>query len=333
MVSQITEHGGRHIRLPVGEKGPRLLTALLPLRRLFASGGVDVLHLRSRLPAWAAHLAMQTLSPERRPCVVSTFHSTYSVSPYTAIMAKGDASIAISHFVADYARRHYKVDPRRLHVIHRGVDPGHFTPERVSPERVAALRKDWDAPLDGPPVVLMPARMSRVKGHALFIRALALAKDAPWTAVCLGGAEQAGSYKEELLALAGSLGIRERLRFPGHAGDMAAAYLAASVVVAVPARPEPFGRVAIEAQAMGRPVIAAAAGGHLETVLPGATGWLVGENDPASLARALARAVSLPEETRAMGVRARQWASGFTTLAMCEKTFAVYARALREREL
>ncbi|MFP4476842.1 MAG: glycosyltransferase family 4 protein [Desulfatibacillaceae bacterium] len=331
LVSRLLSEGSRHVRLPVGEKNPRLLRTLAPLVRLLRKGGCDVLHLRSRLPAWAAWTAMAAVPESRGPAVVSTFHGIHSVNPYSAVMARGDAVIAISHFVADHVRENYRVDSRRLVVIHRGFDPAHFDPDAVEESRVAALRRAWQVG-DDAPVILAPGRITRLKGHDVLLRALSAISGMDWVAVCLGEADRDSGYFRELKALARDLGIADRVVFAGHADDMAAAYGAARVVAATSVRPEAFGRVPLEAQAMGVPVVATAHGGFREIVAHGKTGLLVPPGDAAALGRALGRFLADPEMAAAMGGEGRQASLGRTTDAMCGKTFAVYEKVVGERE-
>jgi glycosyltransferase involved in cell wall biosynthesis len=330
LVEKLLHDGGRHLRLPyIGEKSPRSLLHLWPLRRLFQQRGFHILHLRSRLPAWIAYLAWKSLPAARRPRLVTTFHGFYSINAYSAIMTRGERVIAISKAVADHIQRHYGTPRRRIRLIHRGIDPDYFHPSRVGPERVARLKRKWG--LDGRlPIIMLPGRVTRWKGHAVFIRALARLRDLPWRAVCVGPFDGRGSFFQELSGLIESLSLTDAVRFTGHEDDMPAAYTAADIVVsAATDEPEAFGRVSIEAQAMARPIIASAHGGSLETVVDGQTGWLFAPGDDAGLARAIHAALTRPDLAGECGRLGFQRVHDrFTTRRMCRSTLDLYRRLL-----
>lgn len=330
LVEQLLKEGGRHLHMPyIGEKSPRCLMHVWPLRRLFQQRDFHIIHLRSRLPAWIAYLAWKSLAPGKRPGLVTTFHGFYSVNAYSAIMTKGQRVIAISRAVADHIQRHYGTPRRKIRLIHRGIDPDYFHPSRVSPERIAGLKRKWG--LDGRlPIILLPGRVTRWKGHAVFIRALARIRDIPWRAVCVGPFDARGAFFQELNGLIESLSLADGVRFTGHEEDMPAAYAAADLVIsAATDEPEAFGRVSIEAQAMARPIIASAHGGSLETVLDGHTGWLFEPGDADGLSRAIRAALSRPDLGRQLGRHGFQRVHGrFTTRKMCQSTLDLYRQLL-----
>jgi glycosyltransferase involved in cell wall biosynthesis len=330
MVEKLLKEGGRHLRMSyIGEKSPRCLLHLWPLRRLFQQREYPIVHLRSRLPAWVAYLAWKSLPVCRRPGLVTTFHGFYSINAYSAIMTKGQRVIAISRAVADHIQQYYGTPRSRIRLIYRGIDPDVFHPSRVGPERVARLRRKWG--LDGrEPMIMLPGRVTRLKGHAVFIRALAHIRNIPWRAVCLGVFDYRSSFFQELNCLIDALGLRDRVQFAGHEDDMPAAYAAADLIISASTdKPEAFGRVAIEAQAMARPVIASAHGGSLETVLDGRTGWLFEPGDADGLARAIRKALARPDLTGELGRNGfRRVHDRFTTWKMCQATLDLYRQLL-----
>src|SRR5690606_33580660 len=202
--------------------------------------------------------------------------------------------IAISEFIADHIRSVYKIDPERIRVIHRGVDLAIYDPQKVSPARLIQLAREWRLP-DGAQVVVMPGRLTRWKGQTVFLEALAKLGRDDICAVVLGSDQGRTAYSDELSRLVEKLGLAHVVRFVEQCRDMPAAYMLADVVVSASTDPEGFGRIVTEAQAMGKPVIATDHGGARETVLEGQTGWLVPPGDPAALAEALGRALSLPQ--------------------------------------
>ncbi|MGH7039967.1 MAG: glycosyltransferase, partial [Stellaceae bacterium] len=243
------------------------------------------------------------------------------------VMARGDRVIAISDFVAEHAARVYGIGADRLRMIPRGVDLAFFDPQRIGLYRLSALAQAWRLP-DGMPVALLPGRLTRWKGGLDFIAALA-ALPAEICGVMVG-AEQRPGFRAELEAAVAHHGLGARFRIAENCRDMPAAYLLADVVAAPSRDPEGFGRVVVEAQAMGRPVVATDHGGARETIVPGETGWLVPPGDPPALAAAIDTALALaPEARRDLGLRARAHvAQRFTRAAMCARTIDVYEELL-----
>ncbi len=256
MVPRLVREGTRHVRLPVGEKGPGVLRAFSPLRDLILEEKVDILHLRSRVPAWLALAVVRTLPPWKRPRVVTTFHGFYSSKHFSSVMVRGERVIAISRFIADLVRRTYHPPGARIRVIHRGYDAAVFDPARVSPARVESLKRQWGLPPDPGPVILLVGRITRWKGQARFLDALAGIRDLPWTAVLAGDPAENPDFAAYLKFKAARLGLADRVLFPGLCEDVPAAFLASDLAVSASTRPEAFGRVSVEAQAMGRPVAA-----------------------------------------------------------------------------
>jgi glycosyltransferase involved in cell wall biosynthesis len=326
MVATLEKTGSRHIQLPVGGKNPRTLTAVLPLRRLLLKEKIDILHLRSRVPAWVGYLAYKSLSPQLRPRLVTTFHGFYSINAYSAIMTRGEKIIAVSNTVATHIKTCYGVPDHRIQVIHRGFDEQLFSPDRVDTARMGELKDRWSLTGTPTPLIMLPGRVTQWKGHDVFIRSLAEIKNLPWTAVCVGSFDSKQTFMRELAGLIRNCGLEGRIHFVGHCADMPAAYLLSDIVVSASStEPEAFGRVAIEAQAMGKPVVATAHGGSMETVLDGKTGWLVAPGNARSMAFALAEAINQPDLRSDYGRAAMTWTRNqFTVEKMCHETLRLY---------
>ena len=334
MVPQLERVGGRHAGLSLMTKDPlNLLLNAGRLRRLIRNEHVSLVHARSRAPAWSAWLAA------RREGVpfVTTWHGVYSQDLpgkrfYNSVMGRGERVIAISHFVARRIEQHYGVDPGRVRIIPRGVDVTVFDPEFVGGDRIHKLAQAWRLP-PGARVVMLPARLTRWKGAEIMLRAVA-ALPVPHrdTLFCvLVGSDQGRTdFAREVAALAGQLGLGERLRLAGHCDDMPAALMLADVVVAASLKPEPFGRAVIEAQAMGRPIVAFDHGGAAETIEHEVTGWRVAPGQVTALSQAIGTALDLGDEERsALGERARaSVAAHFTTAEMQRRTLDVYREVL-----
>ena len=320
-----------HITLPLASKNPLTMWRnVARLEELIRREGVDLVHARSRAPAWSAEAAARHCGVP----FVTTFHGTYNFSNelkrrYNAVMTKGDRVIAISEFIAQHLRQNYKVAPERVRVIPRGVDLMKFDPDLVSAERMIQLATAWRLP-DGKPIVLLPGRLTRWKGQALLLEALALLSDLEFCCLLVGDDQGRSAFRGELEAKIKSLDLTGKAVLLDHCDDMAAAYKLADVVVSAALEPEAFGRVAGEAQAMGRPVVASEHGGSVEQILPNVTGFFFKPGDAASLAEALRRALTLDNETRG---HMRQQAAlhirtHYSKALMCERTLKVYEELL-----
>ncbi len=328
MTALVERAGGRHVALPLKTKNPlSIWRNAAALTDLIRDHKVSLVHARSRAPAWSAWLACQRTGVP----FVTTYHGTYGEDfplkrQYNAVMARGRIVIAASQYIADLVATRHRVDPARIRVIPRGVDPAVFDPAAVSDELVARLRTEWRLP-EAARAVVLPGRLTPWKGHAVLVDAVARLGRPDVACILLGSHQGRHAYARTLEQQAARLGLGDRLRLVGHADDMPAALLGADVVVHASIKPEAFGRVVIEAQAMGRPVIAADLGGPVETVRHGETGWRVPPGDPDALAAAIAVALSLgAEERAALGQRAR--ASAPTVRAMQDATLEVYERVL-----
>jgi glycosyltransferase involved in cell wall biosynthesis len=300
------------------------------LEALIRAENITLVHARSRAPAWSAWLACQRTGVH----FVTTYHGVYGEEipfkrHYNAIMAKGEIVIAASHFVADLVRTRHKVDPARIRVIPRGVDPVVFDPDAISPDRVARMAQTMRVP-DGMFTVVMPGRLTSWKGQAVLLQAIARLGRQDVCCVLVGSDQGRTKYTKELETIGESLGIADRVRIIGQVDDMPAALMLSDVVVHASTQAEAFGRVVIEAQAMGRPVIASNLGGPAETVTHGVTGWLTTPGDVDSLAAALDEALSMDAEARMdLGDRARSSVlSSYTLQAMRDATLDVYEAVL-----
>lgn len=329
LVPALEALGAQHFTLPLASKTPwGIWRNAARLGALIAAEGVVLVHARSRAPAWSA------LWAARRAAVpfVTTYHATYSENfpgkrAYNAVMAKGDRVIAISGHIAAHVRDRHGVGADRLRIIPRGADLAVFDPAVVDPARAGALRAAWRVP-PGAALVLLPGRLTRWKGQAVLVEALCAVRDAH--AVLAGDAQGRAGFVAELQALAARLGVGERVHIVGHVTDMPAALLAADVVIHASLQPEGFGRTVVEAQAMGRPVIASDLGAPRETVEEGVTGWRVPPGDVQALASVITRVMGLDAAGRAaLGARAR--AAAPSVAAMQAATLAVYAELLSVR--
>lgn len=332
MVRELIRCGATHVEMPLASKNPLVMRRNASrLEALIREQGVDIVHARSRAPAWSALRAATRAGAH----FMTTFHGTYNLGGfglkhfYNSVMTKGERIIAISEFIAEHMRRIYGVAPERIRVVPRGVDIAKFDPARVSQERIIQLAQRWRLP-DGFPVIMLPGRLTRWKGQEVLIRALSELGRHDVRCLLVGSDQGRTGYRQELTDLIKRLDLTDVVHIVDECNDMPAAYMLTDVVVSASTDPEAFGRVVAEAQAMGRPVIASDHGGPRETILPGRTGWLTTPGDAASLATAIDRFLALSAEERGhMAELGQKFVrANFTKEAMCARTLAVYEEVL-----
>jgi glycosyltransferase involved in cell wall biosynthesis len=341
--SEMVRAGGEIIHLPMGTKNPaRMLANAQRLRRIIERRNVDLVHARSRAPAWSAWFAASRLN---KP-FVTTYHGIYNQKGrikgwYNSIMARGDLVIANSHYTAGILKQRHGTPEGRVRVIPRGVDLERFSPAAVPPERVAALRERWGVPSEAR-LVVQAARLTRWKGQFVTIGAAARILEKPDfrdVVFILAGDDQGRTaYRDELANRIAALGLSERILLTGHCTDMPAAFAAATLAIVPSIEPEAFGRISIEAQAMGCPVIVSQIGALPETIgaasptgsgTPG-TGWTFPAGDEAALARQIEAALMLPEaQIDAMAEAARRRVAAlYSKQALQRQTLLVYDNLL-----
>jgi glycosyltransferase involved in cell wall biosynthesis len=345
LAPRIAASGGEFVPFAAATKNPvRLLWNAHAIRAMIAEEGVDLVHARSRAPAWSAMMAA------RRAGVpfVTTYHGAYNERTslkraYNSVMAKGDIVIANSRYTKDLIEHRYGTEPNRIRVIYRGVDGDKFDPAAIPEERKAALRARWGV-APGTRIILQPARLTSWKGQSTVIEAARLLEEdarlGDSLVVLAGDAQGRNAYRQQLQGEIAAAGLEGKVILPGHVDDIPAALAVAHLAIVASIEPEAFGRVATEAQAMGCPVIATNIGAPPETVSAApnvdageATGWLVPPGDAAKLAGAMAEALSLtPEARSALGARSRARAIGLFSLdSMRRQTLEVYDRLLGTR--
>ncbi|MES2720055.1 MAG: glycosyltransferase family 4 protein [Pseudomonadota bacterium] len=322
LVEQLVAEGSEHILMPVHRKSFASLLQIRPLRRLLAELKPDIVHARSRIPAWIAWLALRRMSPETRPHFVTTVHGMYSVSFYSAIMTKGEVVIAVSDAVRQYVLQNYpSCPPERIRLIYRGADTHEF-PYGMQPD--AEWLSNWRAAnpqLAGKTVLGFPGRLSRIKGHDTFLNLLqALKADHPdLHGLIIGGAEAAKeSYASELEQRVRDLGLADSVTFTGHRNDMSRVLTQCDLVLSLRVTPEAFGRTTLEPLRLGKPVI----------------GWDVGGVGE-MLKRIFPFGAVPPGREDVLEARVRDWlaeprhpsaSTDFQLSTMCSETLAIYAQ-------
>ncbi|MEL7047856.1 MAG: glycosyltransferase family 4 protein, partial [Pseudomonadota bacterium] len=338
LVEALKTVGGEFRFMEAASKNPaKILKNARLIAKLCGEEGVDLIHARSRAPAWSAQIA----SKSARLPFVTTYHGAYNEKGrikkwYNSIMASGDVVIANSKYTRDLVKSRYDTPDAKLRVIYRGVDGTVFDPDAIEPDRVLALLAAWGLTSDDR-VILNAARLTSWKGQTVLIQAAKLLKDRGALQGCkmvlAGDAQGRSDYVEGLKAQIAAAGLNDVVVFAGHVSDIPAALKLAHVAVVASTEPEAFGRAAAEAQTMRCPVVATDIGAPPETVLSHpavpdyvATGWLVPPSEPGAMAGAIAAALGLDAAGRtAMGQRARAHVlSSFSLNAMKQQTLAVY---------
>ncbi|MFQ3200422.1 MAG: glycosyltransferase involved in cell wall biosynthesis [Zhongshania sp.] len=281
MVDGLVAEGTEHITFPVHRKSLWSLLQVRPMRRLLESLAADVVHVRSRAPAWIVWLAWRRMNPATRPRLVSTFHGMYSVNFYSAVMARAEHLIAISNCVKSYITTNYKADESRITLIPRGLDPAAFNHDACTPVWKKVLFQQYPQ-LKNKHIILMPGRLTRWKGQEAFLQMMSrltqLRQDCH--GVVVGDAEPGKQhYFDELLAMRSTLGLDDTVTFVGHRSDIAQFYGLASVTCHMSNKEEPFGRTVPESLASGTPVVAYDRGGASESLNAGYPQGLVAPDD------------------------------------------------------
>ncbi len=327
----------KHLTLPLKSKNIfKMRKNADALADFIKKNGVNIVHARSRAPAWSAYWAAQKAGVH----FMTTFHGTYGLGPwgikkiYNKIMTYGERVIVISNHIKNHILKNYKkTDESKLRLIHRCVDIDKFNPAKVSQERIIKAVKEYNIP-DDRPVLTLIGRVTRWKGQHLLVEALSKMKNTNCYCVIAGDAQGRVNYVDEIKELAKKLGVGNRIGFYGKVLDPQALMQVSTVVLSTAIEPEAFGRISIEGQAMGKIVVASNIGGSLDTIEDGITGKLYQSDSAQALADALDWALNLDEAAKAKIAKtaAKNVKDNFTKQIMCDKTIAVYRELIEEKQ-
>lgn len=337
--NMIKEEGIEFRTLPLNTKSPfRISQNVTHLKNLMLQEKVDLVHARSRAPAWSAYKAARALKVP----FVTTYHAAYSAGSmlktvYNSIMARGDRVIAISRFIENHVIEKYKkfswFEAAKIRLIERGIDLQLFNPATISKERVTSVQEEWGI-LPSSRVILLPGRISRKKGQEFLINALSRMKEKDVILVLVGSAQGHEAYRDFLLQYADSLGLEERVKWVHPCSDLPAAYQLADVIVCPSLLPEGFGRVIAEAQAMKKPIVVSKHGAGPEVIEEGVTGWSIAPGDADGFARVLDDILGLsPARLKDIGKKGRERVEMYYSRErMGSKTIAVYKELLEKEK-
>ena len=325
-------------RLPVHSKNPILIifNALI-LSILILLNNINIVHARSRAPAWSCYIACFIT----RRNFITTFHGTYNFKNslkkfYNSVMLRSKLTIAGSNFIFNHISENYNEylnKKKKLRVIFRGINIDYFHPKNISILKLERLKQDWELQ-PNKFTILLPGRLTQWKGQEKFIEALnILAEDyniSNFQAVILGSDQGRKVYKKKILNLVQRYRLNKKVKFIEHCKDMPVAYSLADAVVSASVEPEAFGRISVEAQAMGKPIIASDIGGSKETILNGKSGFLYKHDDSRELAKTLNGVIELDQDIlNSIGNEGRKNIKRkFDVEAMCNSTLREYKKLL-----
>ena len=327
------------LKLPVHSKNPFLIifnTLMLVLYINFFK--INIVHARSRAPAWACYFA----SFLTRRVFVTTFHGTYNFKSkfkkfYNSIMLKAKLTIAGSNFIFSHINENYSEylsKEKKLRVIFRGINVDYYNPKNISMLKQEKLKQEWNL-FSNKFTILLPGRLTYWKGQEKFIESLnILIEDYNFTnfqAIILGSDQGRKVYAKKLMNLVERYNLNKKIKFIKHCNEMPLAYSLADVVVSTSIEPEAFGRVSVEAQSMGKPIIASNIGGSKETIINKKTGFLYKHDDPRELAKSLNTVIQLsPDELKFIGNEGRKnITKKFDVETMCQSNLKEYKKLIK----
>ena len=326
------------IKLPVHSKNPLIIFInFLALIFIILINNISIVHARSRAPAWSCLMAAKITGRK----FVTTFHGTYNFNSkikkfYNSVMVRSDLIIAGSNFIFSHIKENYTKylnAKKKLLVIFRGINVDYFDPTTKLDSDEKKLLKKWEIEKDKK-IILLPGRLTGWKGQEVFIEAINLVNIElgyeAFYAVILGSDQGRDLYKKKLIRLTEQYRLINQVKFIDHCKDMALAYKVSDIVVSASIEPEAFGRVAVEAQSMEKPIIASNIGGSNETVIDEKTGFLFESNNAKSLSQKILKILSMDEASlNSIGREGRKnIIQKFNVEKMCFSTYSEYKRIL-----
>lgn len=312
MVEGLVASGAKHIMLDVASKNPiKIWRNAKALSSIIREHNVDIIHARSRAPAWSCYMA----ASETKIKLITTFHGIYKFNNflkkyYNSVMTEGDRVIAVSNFVKKHIIDNYDTNSEKITVIHRGVNHNEFSKEKLSQEKRETFLQKYTVPKDKP-VLLLPSRMTRWKGQAVLVEALEKIRDLDFYCIIAGDLAKHPNYVAEIKDKIRKYKMQSHIQLFGHEPDMRALYGISDIVLSTSIEPEAFGRTIIEAQSMEKIVIATNIGGACETIQNGENGFHVKPNDSDDLAEKIKYCLSMigSDKEREITTNARKTAS------------------------
>jgi glycosyltransferase involved in cell wall biosynthesis len=332
LVSELEKLNVTHIKLPVHSKNPiTIIKNIFKLKDIIKQNEINIVHARSRAPAWSSYFACWLTGCN----FVTTFHGAYGAEHslkrfYNSVMLRGKRVIAISNFILKHIETRYRCNTDRISVIHRGVDLKYFDPELVDKKRVNDVKKILNVPLNGK-IILMPARVTRLKGHLYMLEALKYLKDQDFTFLIVGTTtDKHYEYKKEIERTIIAYGLKDKVSIHSAITDVPALYSLCDIVVCPTITAEAFGRTITEAQAMEKLIVATRIGAPVEIIEDGKTGFLVSPQDPSDMTDLLKKLFKLDAKTQDKIIKSAKLKvqKEFSLHKMCSETLNIYKEVL-----
>ncbi len=328
LVHSLEQDGSTHIKMNVASKNPITIWSNAgKIANIIRNFKVDIVHARSRAPAWSCYFAAKATGIK----LITTFHGIYNFKTsikkyYNSVMTQGVKVIAVSNFVKKHIIENYKIDKNKIHVIHRGVNHEEFSKEKLSDELLKKFREKYNVPTNAP-VLLLPSRMTRWKGHLVLIEALEKIKHLNFYCIIAGDLAKHPSFVSEIHKKIQEYKIQNRVQLFGNEPNMIGLYGIADIVLSTSIEPEAFGRTIIEAQSMEKLVVATNIGGACETVQDGVTGFHVKAGDSDDLAKRIEHCLAIigSDAAKKITSNARKTvATNFSLDLMLKNTLSIY---------
>ncbi|WPY00805.1 Glycosyltransferase family 4 protein [Candidatus Trichorickettsia mobilis] len=328
LLEQLKELDIPHIKLDVDSKNPlRIKANAKNLEQIIKDYNVDLVHARSRAPAWSCYMATRSTNAK----FITTFHGIYNISGmfkkyYNSIMTKGEVVIAVSNFVKQHILQNYDIDEDKIRIIYRGVDPNYFTQANISDELLLKFKNKYRVP-KSIPVILLPARMTEWKGHINLIEALNKIKHLDFYCLMVGDLSKHPAFAKKVMDRITELKLQTKIQIFGNELDMLGLYGIADLVLSTSIEPEAFGRTIIEGQSMEKLVIATNIGGAAETIIDGVSGYHVKPNNIDDLADKIQHCLAIlgSNQAKELTAYARQSVlDNFSLKSMLNKTLSIY---------
>ena len=333
-INQLEKNGSIVYKIPVHSKNPvTMIINIFRILKIVKNNNINIIHARSRAPAWSCYFVAKIAKIK----FITTFHGTYNFNNkikkfYNSIMIRSDYVIAISEFIYNEIKSKYAYSKENLSVISRGIDIEYLDPLKTDYKKVEKFINDHDIKNDSIKLVL-PGRVSGWKGHNVAIEAMGHLRDKSsndFELIFVGPTDNL-KLKNSLLRKIDELKLENCVKFVGPSKEMNLVYSLADIVLSCSTDPEAFGRIPVEAQAMGKVIIASNHGGHTETIINGLSGFLYSPLNSEELANLIIKAISseiyLDKQFK---IKRRQiMLDNFTDLNMCKKTLEVYSKVLR----
>lgn len=331
LVSQLYQQGSRHFLLELGSKNPFIMFKnIFQLKQIIEINNIDIVHAQSRAPAWSAYFAAKLAGCH----FITTIHGAHGTKGlfkkfYNSVMVKGERVIVVSEFIAKYAKKNYKFNHSKLQVIHCGANLEKFNYKTLNEKRLCDLAFNLRIPTDKP-IITLPARLTKNKGHLFLLEAIKALPRKSVTCLFVGSDKGNLRYRDQLQNKIKEYELSETVIMTGDISDMPAIYALSDIVVCISTKPEAFGLVSIEAQAMGRMVIVSDIGGIVETIVPDETGWLIESNNVEQLVKKIKEILKMDisERIAHAKIARKNVMKNFSLETMTKKIINIYNEVL-----